>query len=163
MIRTRRRRCRHCSELFFPDPRNRTRQRYCARPECRKASKTASQRKWVKKNPDYFRDPVHVERVRQWRANHPGYARIKKKALQDSLCENIDKKRVVKPTLTTKALQDPLLAQNPVLIGLIANLTGSALQDDIAVSIRGMQQLGADIINHYAQGGNCHDSKNACL
>ena len=163
MIRTRRRRCRHCNELFLPDSRNRTRQRYCSRPECRKASKDVSQDKWLKNNPDYFRGPIHVERVRQWRAKHPGYARIKKKTLQDPSCENINKKQAVKPTLTTDALQDSLLEQHPVLIGLIANLTGSALQDDIAVSIRGMQQLGADIINHYAKGGNCHDSKNACL
>jgi hypothetical protein len=122
-----------------------------------------SQREWLKKNPDYFRGPVHVERVRQWRAKHPGYARIKKKSLQESSCKNTNKKRMVNHTLATAALQDPLLEQHPVLIGLIANLTGSALQDDIAVSIRGMQQLGADIINHYAKGENCHDSKNACL
>ena len=163
MMRTRRRRCRHCSELFFPDPRNRTRQRYCSRPECRKASKAVSQRKWFKKNPDYFRDPVHVDRVRQWRKEHPGYARINKKTLQEPLCENTNKKREVNTNLATNALQDPLLAQHPVLIGLIANLTGSVLQDDIAVSICGMQQLGADIINHYAKGGDCYDSKNACL
>ena len=163
MIRTRRRRCRHCNELFLPDSRNRSRQRYCSRPECRKASKAASQRKWLDKNPDYFRGPVHVERVRQWRAKHPGYARIKKKTLQEPLCENINKKQVVKPILTMDALQDPLLTQHPVLVGLIANLTGSALQDDIAVSICGMQQLGTDIINHYAKGGDCYDSKNACL
>ncbi len=163
MIRTRRRRCRHCNELFLPDPRNRTRQRYCSKAECRKASKAESQREWIKNNPDYFRGPIHVERVRQWRANHPGYARIKKKTLQDPSCENTHKKREVKSTLAASVLQDPLLAQHPVLIGLIANLTGSALQDDIAVSIRGMQQLGADIINHYAKGGDRHDSKNACL
>ena len=163
MIRMRRRRCRHCNQLFLPDSRNRSRQRYCSRPECRKASKAASQRKWLDKNPDYFRGPVHVERVRQWRAKHPGYARIKKKTLQDALCENTNKKRGVNTTLAIDALQDPLLAQHPVLIGLIANLTGSALQDDIAVSICGMQQLGIDIINHYAKGGDCYDSKNACL
>jgi hypothetical protein len=58
------------------------------------------------------------------------------------------------------ALQDVLNAQQAVLIGLIANLTGYALQDHIAMTIRRMQQTGIDILkglNH--NQGDCHDSK----
>jgi hypothetical protein len=39
-------------------------------------------------------------------------------------------------TLVPAALQDVIAAQPFVLIGLIANLTGSALQEDIAESSR---------------------------
>ena len=42
-----RKKCCNCDELFIPDPRNTTRQRYCSKPECRKASKAASQRRWL--------------------------------------------------------------------------------------------------------------------
>ena len=61
-----RRKCRHCGQLFRPDPRNVRHQRYCSAPACRRASKAASQRRWLAKaaNRDYFRGPEHVARVR---------------------------------------------------------------------------------------------------
>ena len=61
-----RRKCRHCAQLFRPDPRNALHQRYCSAPACRRASKAASQRRWLAKaaNRDYFRGPEHVARVR---------------------------------------------------------------------------------------------------
>ena len=72
-----RRKCRHCGQLFRPDPRNLRHQRYCSAKECRRASKAASQRRWLAKaeNRDYFRGPEQVARVRTWRDAHPGYAR----------------------------------------------------------------------------------------
>ncbi len=70
----RHRKCLYCKRLFDPDYRNRTRQKYCSAPECRQASKRASQARWLSQlaNRDYFRDAHNTERVRQWRA-HPGY------------------------------------------------------------------------------------------
>ena len=64
-------------EVFRPDPRNRRHQRYCAAPRCRRASKAASQARWLGKpaNQGYFRDAWHVARVRAWRSRHPGYWR----------------------------------------------------------------------------------------
>ena len=44
--------------------------------------------------------------------------------------------------MVNNALQDLLTSQPAVLIGLIANFTGCALQDDIAMAMRRMQQLG---------------------
>jgi len=41
--------CLYCPEFFIPDARNRGRQHSCGRPECRKASKAASQRTWLNK------------------------------------------------------------------------------------------------------------------
>jgi hypothetical protein len=62
--------CPHCQQLFTPDARNATRQRYCAKPACRKHSKDESQSRWLQKpeNRDYFRGPEHVQRVQRWRA-----------------------------------------------------------------------------------------------
>jgi hypothetical protein len=44
------------------------------------------------------------------------------------------------------ALQDLWRDQPPVLIGFIAQFTGSALQDDIARSTRRLLELGHDIL-----------------
>ena len=55
MKRIKERICRCCTELFSPDYRNAKRQEYCAKPECRKASKVASQQKWLANNPDFFK------------------------------------------------------------------------------------------------------------
>ena len=106
-----RRKCKCCHKLFRPDPRNRHHQRYCAAPSCRAASKAASQARWLAapENQDYFRGPVNVARVKEWRSRHPGYWR--------------------KRRCTRVALQELSLAQPAVLIGLIAHITGSPLQE----------------------------------
>jgi restriction endonuclease len=70
-----------------PDLRNKKRNKYCLKPECRKASKTESQQKWLQKskNRDYFRGSWNVLRVQEWRKAHPGYWRQKSKDGQDAL------------------------------------------------------------------------------
>ena len=42
--------CLHCGKLFTPDARNYQTQRYCGEKDCHKASKTASQKKWLGKS-----------------------------------------------------------------------------------------------------------------
>ena len=83
------RKCQHCKTFFEPDPRSAGRQHYCATPACRQASKAASQRRWLQqpRNREYFRGPVHVERVRQWRQAHPGYWRRQAARVSDALQE----------------------------------------------------------------------------
>ena len=85
MSKRRRRKCLNCDELYRPDSRNVRHQRYCSRAQCRRVSKAASQRRWNAKaaNRDYFRGPEHVERVRVWRAAHPGYWLQSSSALQE--------------------------------------------------------------------------------
>lgn len=154
-----RKRCKHCKKLFIPDPRNTKGQSFCSEPECRYASKKDSQRRWLGKpeNRDYFRGPENVARVQQWRRANPGYWRKTKNALQDPLIGqppvNIDDT----DELECDALQDLLNTQPSVLIGLIANFTGLALQDDIAKTVRRLQQLGQDIINPATQKGGRYD------
>ena len=158
MIKRRRRKCRNCGALFRPDPRNLRHQRYCSRPACRRASKAASQQRWLAKaaNRDYFRGPAHVERVRAWRAAHPGYWRQLHSALQDhSLRQAADSERE-STSLVRSPLQELSHAQPLVLMGLIAQLTGAALQEDIAQAARRLQHLAQDILNA-APGGDRHD------
>jgi hypothetical protein len=56
-------------------------------------------------------------------------------------------KQLLDDTLTAGALQEDLFRQPAVLVGLIAHLTGLALQDDIAMTARRLQQLGRDILS----------------
>lgn len=168
MTPRKRRKCKHCKQLFWPDYRNAKRQRHCQKPECRKAAKAESQKKWLKKpeNTDYFKGPDQVERVRQWRKDHPGYWRkrpFSQNALQDRCRENVNKKQVDTSNFVNDALQDYCMEQPAVLIGLIAHFTGLALQDDIANAIGRMQQLGNDILYQpdCAQGGQ-HAAKTSC-
>jgi hypothetical protein len=50
------------------------------------------------------------------------------------------------------ALQDPWILQPSVLIGLIAQMTGYAFQDDITLAARRMQELGFDILSPQLKG-----------
>jgi len=144
--------CLCCGDIFTVDVRNRGRQKYCTKRACRAAGKAARQRRWLgqPENRDYFRGPVHVERVRAWRAGHPGYWRAHRRdpgiALQDALVTQVIEPADKIEDLSALALQDALSAQGPVLIGLIAHLSDSTLQDDIASTARGLLQLGQDIL-----------------
>ncbi len=162
----RRRKCRNCHKFFRPDYRNAQKQKYCSEPACRKASKAASDARWLarKENRNYHSGPDNVLRVQEWRNQNPGYSQRKDaknpKALQDHLNEKTTEKQAVAKQLTPAALQDLLMAQHAVLVGLIAHLTGNALQDDIYRSTLRMQQLGNDVLNSSApnpQGGDYAD------
>lgn len=157
--------CKHCGCLFIPDARNARRQQFCKKSQCRKASKKYSQQRWLQKpeNQDYFRGPGNVERVRQWRKANPGYWRGKgacrQKALQDPLKSQTTDINEQKSRFTANALQDFIIAQPYVLIGLISNFTGNALQDDIARTMDRLQQLGRDICNLSPSNKGADDDK----
>jgi hypothetical protein len=135
MKQYRRRKCRYCRDLFHPDHRNLRHQHYCSKPACRQASKADSQRRWLNKaqNRNYFRGAMNVQRVRDWRAAHPGYWRRPgtptKVALQEDSMTQATETNKKSAILVDPALQDLLFDQPVVLIGLIAQLTGTALQE----------------------------------
>ena len=90
MKHRRRRKCRHCHELFRPDARNVRHQKYCSKAPCRKASKAASQRRWLnkKENKNHFRGAANVLRVQIWRQAHPRYWRHKRSLRAPALQED---------------------------------------------------------------------------
>ena len=165
MRKSRKPKCVHCKQLFRPDPRNIKKQKYCSRPECRKASKAASQKKWLEKseNQDYFQGTDNTCRVQQWRKEHPGYWRKgpdEPEPLQDFLSPILVEKQGVGKQLPNHALQELLRVQPLVFLGLLAQLSGSPLQDNIVSLGRRLQQLGQDIVNQpiYCKGGQ-HDNR----
>ena len=151
--------CQNCKRVFHPDHRNVTRQRFCSKPECRHASKVDSQQRWRQKpeNVDYFRGDDNVKRVQLWRQANPGYWRRKPlevSADSDALQETLMAQAVETQSLREEvekpkqdALQDSFFLQPTVLVGLIAQLSGLALQEDIALMARRLQQLGRDILD----------------
>jgi hypothetical protein len=159
--RIQKRKCKHCMDFFTPDPRNAYHQEYCSKPECRKASKKASQAKWLGKpeNQNYFSGPTNVQRVKDWRKAHPDPRPRKtscnRNVLQDVFRENQKQKQMDNTTISKDVLQDVLIKQPPVFIGFISQIIGSALQEDIASTLGRMQQLGIDILSkpNHAKGG----------
>jgi hypothetical protein len=143
-------------------------------------------------NRDHFRGSLNVQRVQEWRRAHPGYWRPKPSPgppLQDLLLENPVENPSLEPSLE-KTVQDPLLekpkeiplvellpvkasngplqdlliSQHAVLIGLISQMIGSPLQDHVASTALRLQQLGADILNNPTQcKGETHDPKTTRL
>ncbi len=117
MARSRKKyKCMNCRDLFIPDHRNVKRQKYCPKPECRKASKAVSQRRWLakKENRDYFKGAENVLRVQKWRKAHPGYWRRGKADSEPAIIRTTTPKSSPKqpdnkssPGQET-ALQDPL-------------------------------------------------------
>lgn len=144
--------CLHCREQHICEPRNRGRQNFCGKPGCREASKVASQRRWAGKaeNKNYFRGPENVDRVRQWRKEHPGYWRKKrpgKEAALQEACGGQDAGvEQVAEVSSLVALQDICKPQLALVVGLISVLTGHALQEDIAASARSFLTRGEDIL-----------------
>ena len=146
-----RRKCKCCLKLFRPDPRNRRHQCYCSASGCRAASKAASQARWLAKpeNQSYFRGPENVVRVQAWRARHPGYWRKGRRAgpaLQDVSTAQPIGSGVETAIAARSPLQDFLTAQPAVLIGLIAHIVGTPLQDDIVRTTDRLLRLGQDIL-----------------
>ena len=148
-----RRKCRCCELFFQPDRHNPGRQFYCLAPECRRASKAASQRRWLRQpaNRNYFRDAANVERVRAWRQAHPGYwKRTKSRSKPTQAAAN----QAFNPGTTScnapgpppVALQDFVLTEHPAFIGLISMVTGSTLQEDIAAVGRRLLLQGRNIL-----------------
>jgi hypothetical protein len=161
--------CLHCREFFVPCPNNRRTQRYCSKPACRQASKAAARARWLRQpqNRRYFRGPEHVERVRRWRARHPGYWRKKAGshplALQDLAPREASS---VEPltdnpaghaqgplsaseplgSVGAGALQDLAGVQVPLLVGVVSLLLGDALQDRFAEVARQLVDRGKRVL-----------------
>jgi hypothetical protein len=142
----------HCKELFLPDCRTGHRQRYCLKPECRKARKRELMRAWLARpeNQNYFRDAKNAERARDWQKEHPGYwkntTRYRRRTLQDGATEQAPPVQEVAPKAPDRTLQDLCAMQVPLFVGLISMFVGSTLPDDIASNLRRLLTKGHDIL-----------------
>ena len=147
-----RHKCLHCNEEFLPNYRSGPRQRYCLKPECRKARKRELQQAWLARpeNQNYFRDTRNAERARDWQKANPGYwkntARHRHRTLQDGCLEQSPAIQEVAPSPPPRTLQDLCSMQTPLVVGFISMFVGSTLQDDIETTLRRLIIKGHDIL-----------------
>jgi hypothetical protein len=141
------RNCLHCSDVFEPDVRHRHDQRYCRKPVCQRARQAVNNERWRARpeHRDWWRGEWNVERVREWRAQHPGYWKRwkRKKAVALQIAINPTQATEAKVDASpggadcaTNRVPELLKTQSPVVVGLIAQMYGSgsgiALQSAIA-------------------------------
>jgi hypothetical protein len=150
-----RRKCLCCKEFYRPDQRNLRHQRYCSKPACRKESKAQSQFRWQQRpeNQNYFRGPENSRRVKEWRKRNPGYWRKSETAVQvplQEVCqEQVAPNEGVSSEKAPDALQEVLLMQPAVVVGLISMMTGNSLQEDIVATARVLIRKGQDILESH--------------
>lgn len=120
----------------------RHRQRYCARPNCVKASRSAAQTRWLKKteNRDHFSGLPDLVRIQEWRAANPGYWRRRVRIGRYNISGNLAE------VVREFALQDMIDAHFSLVVGLVSHLSGIALQDEIASEIRRLTMLGHGVL-----------------
>jgi hypothetical protein len=158
--RERRRKCRHCGELFLPHPSTRHHQHHCSKTECQRARKAKSNRRWRKRNADYFKGAIHCRRVKAWRRKNPGYWRREKRnggpgrvtvpvgpqppdTLQAVSVPGPVEQQVNRLNMKVDALQAVSEWQQLTFQGLAVHLTGTALQADLGVVLASWYDRGS--------------------
>ena len=117
-------------------------QKYCSDKSCQRASHRASQKKYraSSKGP---RKEDEVERMQKRRANRKKQAAVKEAVLRDDCYAEVvddkdDSSRVV-------VLRDDCLDHNPLIIGLISQLSG-VLRDGIEPVLKSLHSRGQMIL-----------------
>ena len=75
-LRTRRKRCCQCGELFEPNPRTKGRQRYCSKPACQTKRQRLNEKAWRMENPDCL--DYQRGQSRLWHKAHPDYSQLRR-------------------------------------------------------------------------------------
>jgi hypothetical protein len=96
--------------------------------------KLKCQQLWLAKNPGHFKGAANVHRVQHWRHAHPNYWRR----------QSTHPKSAPPLQESIPALQESI-ASNPLMLGLIAHIFGSTLQEDIERHIRQLIIKGMEI------------------
>ena len=131
--------CLHCNEEFHPDPRNRGRQRYCAKaglPQGLQGGQPAPLA-------GQAGEPGLLPRGRKLRAGPAvalGQSRLpaQQEACPPRVCYKMSLKpqavenEQLRPRHAASALQEILFLQPAMFVGLISVMTGHGLQEDIA-------------------------------
>lgn len=139
--------CAHCGHRFTINPRVGHRHRFCAKPDCTRASRASARKRWLRKNGGrkYFGGKENTDRVRTWRQQHPLYWR-RETRVQRSKRNGFVISKQLSAVLRSVALQDTIDTHLALKIGIISHLTGAALQDAIAKELRRLMLRGHAIL-----------------
>jgi hypothetical protein len=137
--------CLHCKKFFLSDPRNGKRQKYCAKPDCQKASHRAAQAKYRKseKGKNFETKEDVAERVRKSRARRREVRAAEEAVLRDCCHSEAVDREHDKGGLVV--LRDDCLDQNPLIIGLISQIS-EVKRDDIATLVKKLHSRGQMIL-----------------
>lgn len=130
--RTKSRACAHCGSKFPINARIGARHRHCSAPECRRASKRESQRRWLGKpeNAGYFKGPANALRAKLWRAANPK----KRPQTQRTIQRLMDS--ALAAALKSCGVQDLSERHLALVLGLVSRLARGREQETIAREIR---------------------------
>ena len=139
--------CLHCKKFFLPDCRNVLHlnvrhQKYCSERACQRASHRAAQKKF-RASPKGPEKKDEVERVQKWRAKRQEQAEVKGVVLRDDChSEVVDGQD---DSGGAVVLRDDCLDHNPLIIGLISQVSG-VLRDDIERVLKSLHSRGQMIL-----------------
>jgi hypothetical protein len=91
-LRTRRKRCKSCQQLFEPDPRTKGKQQYCSKTECQTQRQRQNEKDWRERNPDCL--AYQQEQSRQWHKDRPDYSCQRRSNDPELLVHNRDQTRI---------------------------------------------------------------------
>lgn len=137
--------CLHCKEFFLSDYRNRRHQKYCSKEACQRESHRRAQAKYrvTPKGKRYETKEDVAERVRKSRARRREARAAEEVVLRDDCDPEVVEREEDKGGRVV--LRDDCLDQNPLIIGLIAQVSG-VLRDDIATTVKRLHSRGQMIL-----------------
>ncbi len=141
-------RCRNCGKYFYPDKYNYHHQKYCSRTECRRASRRQSSNKYrEKKSRDLSYRQSESNRAKDWYSKHSLKVKNRKKSCKKVSSKEVlrDFAQVEKIQIDISVLRDFANLQSIILQGVISQLTGCGLRDDISNYIRRMYDRGREV------------------
>lgn len=132
--------CAHCKETVPANPRSKG-QRFCGKPACQRARKTAWERQKIKTDPDYRAN--RKESQQTWVDKHPGYykayrKRNPKKVLQNRIRQKVRNRKRAKQSQQFEgeiAKMDASEAMKDKLLGTFWLVPKIAKMDALAVQI----------------------------
>lgn len=116
MKRHRSRRCQVCGGKFYPDIRQKNRQRCCSRESCQDVRHSQNVRDWYLKNPDCLK--YQRAQTRHWFKNHPDYQKAYRQTHPGVLLENRQATKVRMSLLRNKKVFDKMNSSFLELVGI---------------------------------------------
>jgi len=137
--------CLSCTKFFLPDHRNGWHQEYCSEEACQRESHRAAQAKYraSPKGRSSTTKPDEVKRMQEWRRRQKEAPAAEAVVLRDD-CKSEDVAREDDGGCLG-VLRDDCLEQNPLIIGLISQVSG-VLRDDIASAVKRLHSRGQMIL-----------------
>ncbi len=118
--------CNNCFEFFPPSPRHKD-QKYCMKPECRRAKKAAWKRHKMDTDPKFKEDQYLSNK--KWAQNHPGYwkkyrAKHPKKAERNRALQTVRNRHRAEKRKNKAGTETKLIAKVDASISNNFNLLG---------------------------------------